>query len=72
MPNDAHPTSTTAPYPAPSRGLSFLAQEQIAMIDEALRCVGEYGEVKLVVQKGRLRFVTIAKSVDVRQWETEE
>ncbi len=36
------------------------------MIDEALRCVGEYGEVKLVVQKGRLRFITIAKSIDAR------
>ncbi len=66
MPNDHHPLTFTDPHPAPHGGLSFLAQEQIAMIDQALCCVGDYGEVRLVVQKGRLRFITVAKSVDVR------
>ncbi len=56
----------------PTSGPSFLAHDQIAMIAEALRCVGDYGEVKLVVQKGMLRFITISKSIDVRHWETEE
>lgn len=34
------------------------------MIDEALQSVGEYGEVHLALEKGRLRFVVIKKSVD--------
>ncbi len=72
MPIDAHQLTIPDFQPALPSGLSFLAQEQIAMIAEALRCVGDYGEVKLVVQKGKLRFITISKSIDARHWETEE
>ena len=70
MPIDPHTLTTPDLHPATTSGPSFLAHDQIAMIDEALRCVGDYGEVRLVVQKGKLRFIEIAKSVDVRQWET--
>jgi hypothetical protein len=46
----------------------ILEAKQISMIDEALNSVGEYGEVRLVVEKGRLRFVVTNKSYDVLKW----
>ncbi len=45
--------------------LKFLQPDQIAMIDEALAEIGEYGEVRLVVEKGRLRFLVVQRSFDV-------
>ncbi|GMR09982.1 MAG: hypothetical protein BMS9Abin28_0803 [Anaerolineae bacterium] len=51
--------------------LSFLRQSQIHMIDEALTDVGEFGEVRLIVTKGRLRFVVTQHSHDALQWEEE-
>jgi hypothetical protein len=38
------------------------------MIDEAIGSVGEYGEVRLVVEKGRLRFLITQKSYDALKW----
>ena len=49
--------------------LSFLRQAQIRMIDDALTDVGEFGEVRLIVTKGRLRFVVTQQSHDALQWE---
>lgn len=46
----------------------FLKQSQIAMIDEALCSLGEFGEVRLVVEKGRLRFLITQKSFDTFKW----
>lgn len=46
----------------------FLRPEQIKMIDEALAAIGEYGEVHLVVEKGRLRFVRTERSLDVNKY----
>lgn len=51
--------------------LSFLRQAQILMIDDALTEVGEFGEVRLIVTKGRLRFVVTQQSYDAIQWEEE-
>lgn len=51
--------------------LGFLRQAQIQMIDEALCEVGEFGEVRLIVTKGRLRFVVTQRSHDALQWEEE-
>lgn len=39
------------------------------MIDEALSSLGDFGEVRLVVEKGQLRFLVIQKSIDVRKWQ---
>ena len=39
------------------------------MIDEALCALGEYGEVRLVVEKGRLRFLITQKSYDMLKWQ---
>jgi diguanylate cyclase (GGDEF)-like protein len=46
-------------------GEKLLQRDQIAMIEDALASVGDYGEVRLVVEKGRLRFLVLQKSVDV-------
>ena len=45
-------------------GTQFLNSEQVLMIDEALRSLGEFGELRLVVEKGRLRFLVTQKSYD--------
>ncbi len=49
--------------------LKFLKASQIRMIDEALELVGEFGQVHLVVERGRLRFLVTEKSFDVFKWE---
>ena len=48
--------------------LSFLNQHQVKMIDEALSALGDYGELRLVVEKGRLRFIVTQKSFDALKW----
>jgi hypothetical protein len=52
-----------------SRPLEFLNQRQVIMIDEALSSLGEYGEVRLIVEKGRLRFLVTQKSFDALKWQ---
>lgn len=49
--------------------MSFLDQHQVKMIDEALSALGEYGELRLIVEKGRLRFVVTQKSFDALKWQ---
>ena len=49
--------------------LKFLNLLQVQMIDEALSAVGDYGEVRLIMQKGRLRFVVTHNSHDALLWE---
>lgn len=53
----------------PNRLLSFLDKRQVVMIDEALAALGEYGEVRLIVEKGRLRFIVTQKSFDALKWQ---
>ncbi len=49
--------------------LRFLNAKQVSMIDEALSSLGDYGEVRLVVEKGKLRFLATQKSFDALKWE---
>jgi hypothetical protein len=49
--------------------LRFLSPSQVAMIDEALSALGEFGEVRLVVEKGKLRFVVTQNSHDALKWQ---
>jgi hypothetical protein len=51
---------------------SFLDKRQVKMIDEALSALGEYGELRLVVEKGRLRFIVTQKSFDALKWQPGE
>ena len=46
----------------------FLTPRQVAMIDEALCSLGEFGELRLVVEKSRLRFLVTNKSYDALKW----
>lgn len=50
--------------------LKFLKPSQVRMIDEALGKIGEFGEVRLVVERGRLRFLVTEQSFDVLKWES--
>ena len=49
--------------------LMFLKAHQISQIDRALGKVGAFGEVRLVVVKGRLRFIQVMQSQDVRDFD---
>ena len=49
--------------------LNFLDQSQVTMIDEALSAIGDYGELRLIVEKGRLRFLVTQKSFDALKWQ---
>ncbi len=42
--------------------LRFLAASEISVIDEALSAAGDSGEVRLIVERGCLRFVVTQKS----------
>ena len=41
-----------------------LNQHQISLIDAALNSIGGFGEVRLVVEKGVLRFIVTQNSID--------
>ena len=45
--------------------LSFLTRQTVRRVDEALCRLGPYGEVRLVVMKGRLRFIQTVRSEEV-------
>lgn len=49
-------------------GKTFLQTKEIEMIEEALGSLGDYGEVRLVVEKGRLRYLITQKSYDALKW----
>jgi hypothetical protein len=46
---------------------AFLTDRQALMIDQALRDIGEFGEVRLIVEKRRLRFLVTVKSSDMQK-----
>jgi len=62
-----HISAPLAPDRNNSRDANYqhLDPHQIEMIDEALNSIGDYGEVRLIVEKGRLRFLVTQKSFDV-------
>jgi hypothetical protein len=51
------------------RSLTFLDSGQVQMIDEALAALGDYGELRLIVEKGRLRFLVTQTSFDALKWQ---
>jgi hypothetical protein len=54
----------TAEYPAP---LVMLTPQQVCRIDAALARLGAFGEVRLVVDHGRLRFIQTLTSEDINK-----
>jgi hypothetical protein len=51
--------------PASLTYLKFLNTETVRLIDRALQEVGDFGEVRLLVEKGRLRFIQKTRSEKV-------
>ena len=47
------------------RPLRFLSVKEISMIDDFLAAINDHGELRLVVHKGRLRFVTRTQDFDI-------
>ncbi len=47
--------------------LVFLQPSEIALIDQALARIGAYGEVHLLVERGRLRFIRTVQSEAVER-----
>ena len=43
-----------------------LTPSQITMVDLALAEVGEYGEVRIILQKNRVRYIEKLQSMDVQ------
>jgi len=43
-------------------------EKQLRMIAEALKVVGEFGRVELIVERGKLRYIVLEKSFDVNKW----
>jgi len=52
--------------------LQFLSSREISIIDEMLAKVSPFGEVRLTVRKGRLRYVASTKSYDALKWDVKE
>ena len=50
--------------------LKFLSLTQVRHIDEVLAQLGEYGEVRLVIQHGELRYINKLESY--KAWKSEE
>lgn len=59
-----HATEPVAQSPTSGR-LKFLNAETACLIDRALQEVGDFGEVRLLVEKGRLRFIQKTRSEKV-------
>jgi hypothetical protein len=47
----------------------FPEDNNLSMIAEALKAVGEFGRVELIVERGRLRYIVLEKSFDVNKWQ---
>jgi hypothetical protein len=62
-------SATKMPSQDTSDGYNFLQPRHIQMIDEALCSLGDYGEIRLVVEKGHLRFLVTQKSYDTLKWQ---
>jgi hypothetical protein len=68
MPNDAVKNKLITAQ-GESYTLQFMEWSQIPMVDEALKSLGDYGEVRLIVEKGRLRFLVTQRSYDALKWQ---
>ena len=54
--------SSDDPYSKPQPDALQLTQEQIEKINEALASIREFGEIRLVVQRGTLKYINVLKS----------
>lgn len=59
---ESNKSAESKPIPHASGSDLVLRARQIAAIEAALRKIGPYGEVHLIVERGRIRFVRTIKS----------
>jgi hypothetical protein len=50
----------------------FLKPDEINVIDDLIASLGSFGELRLVVEEGRLRMVASTKSYDALKWGSKE
>ena len=62
MSEPSHPPSHQMTLEEP---LVFLSPQLVIQIDKALREVGKFGEVRLIITKGRIRFIQVMSSRNV-------
>jgi hypothetical protein len=65
-----HPNQDTSWF-QPSY-LKKLTLDQIKHIDEVLASVGDYGEVRLIIQHGELRYINKVESFNARKSEPKD
>lgn len=63
-PSEGEAPSEAVSVPLSHLMLHCLTPRQVQMIDDALRDVGPFGEVRLIKVKGRLRFIEKLESLD--------
>jgi hypothetical protein len=51
------------------RAPRFLRPHEIVLIDQSLRSLGPYGELRLVVEEGHLHLITSTRSFDALKWQ---
>ncbi|HJS29716.1 MAG TPA: hypothetical protein VJ768_08845 [Anaerolineales bacterium] len=49
--------------------LRFLRPKQIVMIDEALAAIHDIGEIRMVVEKNRMRLIITQRGLDATKWQ---
>jgi hypothetical protein len=50
--------------------IHHLTFDQVKMIEEAITSVGEFGEVRLVIERGTVHYLVTQKSINMRKHET--
>ena len=50
--------------------LKRLTLDQVRQIDEAILSIGEYGEVHLIIQRGRIKYLNRVESI--KTWKKED
>ena len=66
---DFHEHSQTIVINGKTHQLKFLHPQQVVMIDEALAALEDFGEIRLIIEKKRLRFLVTQKSFDALKWQ---
>ena len=50
--------------------INHLTADQVKMIDDAISSIGDFGEVRLVIQRGQLHYLVTQKSFNMRKSRT--
>ena len=61
------PRERTLPVVTLDRPLSVLKSEHITRIDDALAELGPFGEVRIIKQRGKLRFIQKVESTSIME-----